>query len=112
MKRARQDKWPKLHPLLQLHTAGLCFRRHSRAFRATSSDNFYYSTVMNNYHYDNTLVAFKNMCVSAFGVGQSVLVCVAILWYVAVFVSGGLWVRFWRGLAGCRFCVLDFPNFL
>ena len=43
-------------------------------------------------------------------VSQPVLVCVAVLWYVAVFVNGGFWVRCWRGLASCRFCTLDFPN--
>ena len=30
-------------------------------------------------------------------VSQPVFVCVAVLWYVAVFVSGGFWVRFWGG---------------
>ena len=43
-------------------------------------------------------------------VSQPVLVCVVVLWYVAVFVSGGSWVRFWRGLASCRFCVLALHN--
>ena len=31
-------------------------------------------------------------------VSQPVLLCVAVLWYVTVFVSGEFWVRFWRGL--------------
>ena len=30
-------------------------------------------------------------------VSQPVLVCVVVLRYVAVFVSGGFWVQFWRG---------------
>ena len=30
-------------------------------------------------------------------VSQPVLLCVVVLWYVTVFMSSGLWVRFWRG---------------
>ena len=43
-------------------------------------------------------------------VSQPVLLCVVVLWYVTVFVSSGFWARYWRGLAGCHFCVLNFPT--
>ena len=53
----------------------------------------------------------ESTCLSLVSVlfSQPVLVCVAVVWYVAVFVSGRFWVRFWRGLASRPFCVLDFP---
>ena len=42
-------------------------------------------------------------------VSQPVLVCVAVLWYFAAFVSGGFWFESGGGLASCPFCVLDLP---
>ena len=44
-------------------------------------------------------------------VSQPVLVCFAVLWYVAVFVSGGFWVRFWRGAGRLSLLCTGLPHF-